>query len=156
VPPFPPRARRPRHEKEVTESRFRTLADDGEFQRICYAELLCNSRHRIEIAQCAAGRVAATSNGNGEVRYCRCHELVIDNRRVPAPKFHDCNYTHQRSGLVSEAERTANRLVKRGPDQDGDEFINHAWMRCFAREMERLSAPLLRQLGNGTHEQKAV
>jgi len=32
----------------------------------------------------------------------------------------------------------------------------NAWTRRFVTEMEKLAAPLLKQSGNGAHEQKAV
>jgi hypothetical protein len=33
------------------------------------------------------------SNGNGELRYCDCDELITGGKRIPAPANHDCAYT---------------------------------------------------------------
>jgi hypothetical protein len=37
-----------------------------------------------------------------------------------------------------------------------DRDNGNAWTRRFVQEMERLAAPLLKQSGNGAHEQKAA
>jgi hypothetical protein len=111
-----------------------------------------------ELAQIAAGRAKVNgSNGSEPQRFCSCAELVIGegrNRdRVPCPKYHDCRYIEARSALVSEAVRIATEKIG---DPTWDAQRCHRWTKEFVRQMEKLSAPLLRQSGNGTHEQKAV
>lgn len=39
------------------------------------------------------------ANGNGEVRYCDCHELIIGGKRQPMPHGHDCEYVKARTAL---------------------------------------------------------
>jgi hypothetical protein len=61
-----------------------------------------------ELAEIAAERAAENGNGSHEPpRYCHCAELVIARHRIPAPKFHSCNYVAQRNGLIRDAERIA-------------------------------------------------
>jgi hypothetical protein len=58
----------------------------------------------------------------------------------------------RRSALVVDAARQAMLLVG---DHIGHVQRGHEWTRQFVAEMEKPSA-LLRQSGNGTHEQQAV
>jgi hypothetical protein len=65
-----------------------------------------------ELAEIAAKHAAANGNGSHEpLRYCHCAELVIAGHRIPAPKFHSCNYVVQRNGLIRDAERIATGKV---------------------------------------------
>ena len=89
---------------------------------------------------------------------CSCDELIVRGKRVPP-----------RSGLIGEAEKIADSQVAVVPPGNND--VNESrsrWNSAFSRAMdmlcepllngnrEKLSAPLLRQSDNGTHEQKAV
>jgi hypothetical protein len=98
-------------------------------------------------------REKAKANGNGsqpvpEVRYCQCDELIVNGKRLPCPPWHDCEYIAKRSELSKIAAMLTDAVVSNGK--------GNAWTRRFVQEMERLSAPLLRQSRNGAHEQKAV
>ena len=65
-----------------------------------------------ELAEIAAERAAANGNGSHEPpRYWRCAELIIAGHRIPAPKFHSCDYVVQRNGLIRDAERIATGKV---------------------------------------------
>jgi hypothetical protein len=81
------------------------------------------------------------SNGNGSepVRYCWCDELIVNGKRIPMPKFHDCEYVRRRSELVKTAMATVTKNIPFIPFQNGERFT-----RAFVSEMEKLSAPLLR------------
>jgi hypothetical protein len=99
-------------------------------------------------------REKAKVNGNGsqpipEV-YCQCDELVINGERLPCPPWHDCSHIKTRSELVPKAVALADAVIANNTANGSK------WTRRFVQEMERLSAPLLRQSNNGAHEQKAV
>jgi hypothetical protein len=98
-------------------------------------------------------------NGSHEPpRFCECPETLVNGRRVSIATHpggaHDCRYSQARSALTSEAARIATEKIG---DLTDDSQHGYDWVRIFAKEMERLAAPLLRQSSsNGTHEQKAV
>ena|SRR5882724_7451210 len=74
------------------------------------------------------------SNGNGEVRYCDCDELIIGGERTPMPHFHNCEYVRQRNSLIKEAERIAT-----GQCGNGDPY---RWTRIFVAAMDELALSL--------------
>jgi hypothetical protein len=84
--------------------------------------------------------------GNGE---CECDELLIRGKRVPPPPGHDCEYVRARSALVPQAVKIADeKVATKSPSQDGGSSYA-TWSKVFAMAMDELSAPLLRQSGNG-------
>jgi hypothetical protein len=100
--------------------------------------------------------VAAIDNG-GPKRFCDCAETLVSGVRQPCGRWHNCQYVTERSKLISKAEARAAEIVSDPPD-DPDERNQHGYKftAAFNREMEKLAAPLLRQSGNGAHEQKAA
>jgi hypothetical protein len=99
-------------------------------------------------------REKAKLNGKhpAPARYCSCDELKLRGRRLPCPPWHDCDYAKARSALCSEASRI---VTEKMGNLIGDSQHAHHWTREFVRQMEKLSAPLLKQSSNGAHEQKA-
>ena len=73
-------------------------------------------------------------------RFCSCDEVIVNGKRLPCPRFHDCAYIRQRSALVSEAVRIANRIVT---PIIGDKAGKCRWNSVFGEAMEKLAAPLL-------------
>ena len=63
---------------------------------------------------------------------------------MPCPKFHSRDYTRARSALVPQTLLIANKAVSihRGDGNNGE--LAGRFNEVFAREMEKLSAPLLR------------
>ena len=107
-----------------------------------------------EITACKAEREKANGNGSEPPRFCCCRELIDSHgKRLPYSKWHDCEYTARRSFLVDDAARIATQKIG---DPVGDSSRGYRWTKCFVAEMEKLSAPLLRQSDNGTREQKAA
>jgi len=104
-----------------------------------------------DLALCRAQPEKVNGNGSHTSRFCDCPELLLHGKRSACPPQHDCEYSHQRSALVKEAAARATKRVPLVPFKHGE-----AWTKCFVSEMEKLSAPLLRQSGNGAHEQKAA
>jgi hypothetical protein len=76
------------------------------------------------------------SNGSHEARkICHCLETRMSDRtRHPLHTEADCAYTAARSALVFTASALATATGETGD----------RWVRIFASEMERLSAPLLK------------
>jgi hypothetical protein len=104
-------------------------------------------------------QACAKQNGGSVVteKFCSCPELVIDNDRQPCPSRHDCEYVRLRSALVPQAEEIANKRVVIHPASEDQGVSQARWVKCFAAEMEKLAASLLKQSGNGSaREQKAV
>ena len=89
-----------------------------------------------EIAACKAEREKKNGNGRSHEppRYCWCSELLLDGKRLPVPKFHDCAYVAARSECVFAASALATATGATG----------YKWVSVFPAEMERLAAPLLR------------
>jgi hypothetical protein len=56
---------------------------------------------------------------------------------MPCPPRHDCAYSRTRAALVLSAELRANERATGRADNA------ERWVRHFAREMEKLSTPLL-------------
>jgi len=108
-----------------------------------------------EIEQCRIERLKTNGNGASVTpeseRFCFCAELVVGGRRLPVPpKFHDCEYITKRSQLVPLAiERTNARVVLTTANSS-------RWTREFNRNMDRLSASLLRSSNNGAGEHRAA
>src|SRR4029077_1001332 len=94
-------------------------------------------------------KIERHGNGSQPERYCDCRELLLDDgTRLPCPPLHDCAYVRERSRLVPEAVRRASERI--GEPTGDDVAYGYRWTGAFNREMDRLSAPLLKQSGNGT------
>jgi hypothetical protein len=63
------------------------------------------------VEQCKAAREKANGNGSEAVpvRYCQCDELIVNGKRIPMPKFHDCEYVRRRSEVVPIAVKRATK-----------------------------------------------
>jgi hypothetical protein len=99
-------------------------------RKVNASDELCDA----EIAACKAKREKANGSHDEPPRYCWCAELLLDGKRLPVPKFHNCDYVAARSACVFSAAALATSTGAPGND----------FTRTFAREMERLSRPLLR------------
>jgi hypothetical protein len=116
-------------------------------RKVNASDELCDA----EIAACKAAREKANGNGSQSQRQsvsrCNCVETVMpDGSRRALHNEASCLYTAARSALVFSASTLAAATGATGND----------FTRAFAKEMERMAAPLLRQSHNGAHEQKAV
>jgi hypothetical protein len=104
-----------------------------------------------EIALCRAerGRTNGESNGsNGSPRIiCDCPETLVNRKRLALHRPSDCSYSQSRRALVFEAVRITNQKMG---DMQGDSQHGRAWTKYFVSVMETLSAPLLKQSGNGS------
>ena len=69
-----------------------------------------------------------------EEKFCYCLELIVNGKRLPCSKYHDCSYVSQRSALVPEADRIAARAIKGRCGR----IAQSKYVRVFAATMERL------------------
>jgi hypothetical protein len=104
-------------------------------RKVNASDELCDA----EIAACKAKREKANGNGSQlqrqSVARCNCVETVMpDGSRRALHNENSCLYTAARSALVFTAATLAAATGATG----------HDFTRVFAREMERLSRPLLR------------
>jgi len=84
-------------------------------------------------------------NGD-QTRFCGCDELLdADRKRLPCPKWHNCQYVAARNRLLPQAIEIANEIVrsKSTPDDDAQSRAVR-FSRALSIEMDRLAAPLLR------------
>jgi hypothetical protein len=106
--------------------------------KLCYDDLVFER----EIEQCRQERAKKNGNGQDALRLCWCDEGVIHGKRMAVHRPADCEYVARRSALVPEASKIA---TERMGDPKGVSALGYAWTKEFNREMDRLSAPLLRQ-----------
>jgi hypothetical protein len=85
-------------------------------------------------------------NGKGaEERFCDCAELVINGKRYPSPRFHNCWWVAEKNKLIPQAEKLATERVGQPPkDADGYNNYGYRWTKIFVYELDRLAAPLLK------------
>ena len=97
----------------------------------------------FECERLAIERREIIKNSNGdplEARFCDCPELLINGKRLPCPPHHDCDYVRKRSELVAIADQITSESV-------GNKLgivSGYRWTRRFVTEMEKLTAPLLK------------
>ena len=84
---------------------------------------------------------------------CDCRETRINGVRYALHRPIDHEYARERSKLVDEAGRRASKKVRGLPADASDaerEDYATAYTRTFAKIMDKLSAPLLKQSTNGS------
>jgi hypothetical protein len=91
-------------------------------------------------------------NGEHSKPPCDCPECLIHGERVRMPEQHDCEYVRARSKLVVIA--LVNTTDKIG-DPQGDVKRGMKWTAEFVRQMESLSAPLLKTITCGAAQNQS-
>jgi hypothetical protein len=110
--------------------------EKGLSDRIACAELEALASDKV--------RESATDLNNISPKFCGCAELVVNGKRLPIMRYHDCEYVLARNKLIPFATRLANRRLTL-TNEDNSTSANIKFTRLFSLAMDELSARLLTQ-----------